>query len=231
MPGKIQQGGRLLPGPSTPGGGADLGPLAAGQTVTVPRYPGGIDDVGTGKTLEFADDSSVLVALFTNFLGAIVQAIQTELGPLATNGLDENKWIAGSANLRDLLDQISLGTASGKGKLVGVKRWSKTKIGWGGQITVSADVGYRPAGSPNEVAVWAYLVQGQRTLVEVLTGPTSVRGRALFASSTSTSVNIVLSAAEVGNANPGLGGAPTNGAASYTVEGLVFFMPVGNPDR
>ncbi len=228
MPGKITGPGRLIPGPGTPS--AALAAAGAGQTVTVPKYPGALDDVGSGATLTFADDSTVLVALFTNFLGAVIQTIQAELGALAVNGKSISTRVAGKATLVEMLDQISLGTVANAGKLVGVKRWRRTSTAWGGQQTLAVDVGFRPNDKSNkpvaEVAFWAYLVQGQRTLAEVLTGPVNVRGRALFATAIGSTVNCVMSSAQIANANPGTGGAPT-ASASFTVEGLLFFMPVG----
>lgn len=202
-----------------------LGPLAQeGQNVTVVRYPAGIEDVGTGKTLEFVDGTTPLVTLYTNFLAAVLEAIQMELGPLATVGEDPNTWIAGKASLRDVLDQISQATAAGPGKLVGVLRWSRTSLAWGGVQNLSLVAGFRPAGSPTPIFS-AILNQGARTLAEVLTGPTAVRGQAVWQTGTSILAQMIAAKNGAGG-NPGLGGSPTF-AASFTVEGVIFFMPEG----
>jgi len=220
-PGLRRAANRRLPplAPST-----NLGPQAAGSTVSVPKYPGGLDSATT-----FEDDKTILSAIWTNYLGRMIEAIEAEVGPIGQPNLPESSWIAGNANLRDLLDDLTFASNSFKaGAIVGIYRFTlkKAAASFGALASVTLNVGKKPVGA--QPIFFGTMFQGLLGNATFLPGAATVRGYCAWTGP--TSIALTYRGMALGAANPGAGGAP---AGSYIAEmdGVVIFVPLGNPAR
>jgi len=223
MPGGIRRASNrrlVLHTPST-----NLGPLASGSTVSVPKYPGGIDTPAT-----YADGKTILSSIWLNFLGRIIEAIEAEVGPIGSGGFgstNESNWIRGHANLRDLLDDITLAKNSFKaGAIVGLHRFTVKKSAslFATVASLSLDVGKKPSNA--QPLFFGTMYQGLLSNSTFLPGAAIVRGSCTWTSGTSLALSY--RAMALGSAKPGAGGAPVG---SYTAEmdGLIVFVPLGSP--
>lgn len=199
-----------------PPGHSGLTPAAAEGGLLAPKYPGALDTVPL-----LLDDTTILSAIVLNFAAALVEAIQAEIGPIATSGEDRNAWVAGHPNLMELLDKTNAQTPTFKG-FVGLRRFVVTKVHslFAALNATTVSVAHRPVGVPDPL--WfATSNQGNNTNAQMATGATTVAGNPQWAGATAALISLQYR----GVAGDGTG-APT-GSSSVTVDGILVFMPVG----
>jgi hypothetical protein len=187
---------------------------AATAGLLAPRYPGGFDVKPT-----LADDATVLSSILLNFIGAIVEAVEAEVGPLANNGKDKSKWVAGEASLLELLDVLNVQTPTYKG-FVGLRRFIVTKLHslFAGLSSTVVSVAHRTPNSTFPV-FFSTVNQGSNTNAQMGTGATTVAGDSNWLGPASISLQYR------GVAGDGTG-QPTGGT-NVTMDAILISMPVG----
>lgn len=206
---------RISPPPST--GGAGSSTATAAQSTLIPKYPGGIDSAPT-----ITDAETVLSAVFHNFVSTLIEAIEAEVGPIAT-GSDPKTWVGGKPSLMHMLDELSITTGTHAGKIAGLGRFYVSKAGTAFGTATSHNW-TNPSGTvlAGNLDPLAFLVPLQTSGIsddDMAAGPICPRGRAGESAGT---ISLTYAAHKAQNA-PFNGGAPTS-AKTFTVEGVVVYL-------
>jgi hypothetical protein len=180
--------------------------------------PGAIDSAPT-----ITDAETVLSAVFHNFVSLLIEAVEAEVGAIGRSS-DSRKWVGGTPSLMHMLDGLSLTTGSDAGKAVGVGRFKIIKAGTAfatGATTLLGNPFGASAGTPDPLVFMMPAKTASLTHDDMKLGPICPRGSASYVGSAFQ----LRYAAHCGYLWPtATGGAPVS-AQTFTVEGLIFYMP------